>query len=752
MLSGTLDDILLAVLRKVELGPAHSETMREVLRAKLAAGEVLLLVDGLDEISDAAARVRFCRKLEQIPAVYPDAAVIATSRIVGYREMNYHIGRGFEHVTVAELSRSDKDDFAKRWCALTEVKERQAAATAELIGDIHSSDRIERLTGNPMLLTTMALVKRKVGKLPNRRADLYWSAVEVLLNWRGEVDAPLDHHEAVPQLEYIAYAMCQMGTQRLREDEILGLLEEMREEYPQIHAIHQRRSHDFLHELERRTAILMESGHVRHRGRPIAVFEFRHLTFQEYLAGLALVDGRHPQRDRSLSLAERVARLAGKRDDDQIVISGLQDHWGEALRLCVTSCGDDDVDDVLLAILGALNDAQPRSVDRAILAAECLTDEPNASAHVATTILEGFADAVSDAEPEELDDPDEELWVDLIGRLYMSRWAGELRRILVTRFVEGSTREREVLGSAVVVGDELAALTTKRARNGWFAARAGELEVHDGWRDCEAALRLMQAGFLHRSVPAEALGIRDSVSRRLVTALVSMLVRGDASAYAAAWALMWLCHRERPERRRMPEDAEPARETQLLSLDRESAGRIMSYLQQERREEWIARFLLNVLGSSRVTAAVDVVAGYTGHPQNEVAEVAARVLGEIGSVRARSLLYELVERDDRLAPEAMRAFAGVRGRLARDAAIAGRRSSHSQVRSAAIGMSLTKLSKLERMLLSEDFDGSAPFIDPAVIVSAPRLRAAIQRTGRDEDDVREAYKRLAQELELKLAW
>jgi hypothetical protein len=40
------------------------------------------------------------------------------------------------------------------------------------------------------------------------------------------------------------------------------------------------------------------------------VFEFRHLTFQEYLTGLALVDGCYPERDRSLTLAQAIAPLA----------------------------------------------------------------------------------------------------------------------------------------------------------------------------------------------------------------------------------------------------------------------------------------------------------------------------------------------------------------------------------------------------------------------------------------------------------
>ena len=168
------------------------------------------------------------------PQAYPDAPIIVTSRIVGFREMQHRVGRAFEHVTVSNLSLEEKDDLARRWCDLMEAPERRASAAADLIRAIRSTDRIESLTGNPMLLTTLALMKRKVGKLPRRRADLYWEAVQVLLNWRSEVDEPMGPCEALPQLEYVAYAMCQRGIQRLREDEIIDLFERMRDEYPQI--------------------------------------------------------------------------------------------------------------------------------------------------------------------------------------------------------------------------------------------------------------------------------------------------------------------------------------------------------------------------------------------------------------------------------------------------------------------------------------------------------------------------------------
>lgn len=152
---------------------------------------------------------------------------------------------------------------------------------------------------------------------------------------------------------------------------------------------------EFLHMLERRTGILIEAGEVRHKGRLLPVFEFRHLTFQEYLAALALVDGRFPERDKSKNLANYIGPLAGQTYDSadefnrETLFTG---NWHEVLRMCLACCGDDDVDDALMAILTPKEDEYPEKTvhPRAILAALCLADEPNVSDNVAHEVLSSF--------------------------------------------------------------------------------------------------------------------------------------------------------------------------------------------------------------------------------------------------------------------------------------------------------------------------------------------------------------------------
>lgn len=531
-LTGSLEEMIQHHLCDTEFSSDEAADLTPLLLGRLREGRVLLLIDGLDEISDPALRARFCRKVEKIHVAFPKAPIIVTSRIVGYREMKLRITRGFEHVTVQDLTPEDKDDFARRWCVVTEPPIRRELATEQLISDIHSTDRIERLTGSPMLLTTMALVKKKVGKLPSRRADLYREAVDVLLHWRSDVDERMDPREALPQLQYLAYYMCDSGEQQIRQDTVLDILERMRAEFPDIHAVQERPPVEFLRRLERQTGILVESGHVHHDGHLVPVYEFRHLTFQEYLAGLALVAGRYPGRDRQMSLARQIAGLAAEtapylapgRQTDVAVT----EKWREAIRLSVMTCNDDDVNDVLRAIATPLpgEDAATTARPRATLACACLADEPNVSKEVAQEVIARFVAALT---AEDGTGPEFTVADTVLKEVGDSRFAALLSRSIVARWVQEPSEYHRLAGSASVVLGETAPSEEEALRT-WVRNQVALLKEPEAEVATEAALALMDVAYRRALVMVPG----------LVPGLISMLTRGPCEATAAAWALMWI--------------------------------------------------------------------------------------------------------------------------------------------------------------------------------------------------------------------
>jgi HEAT repeat protein/GTPase SAR1 family protein len=698
---GSLDDMLWRTLCKSELPEKEARALRTILRERLQQEQALLLIDGLDEIADPTQRARFCRQIEQIRVAYQNAPIIVTSRIVGYREMRQRIGRGFEHLTVADLSREEKDDFARRWSALTEPPGRQAAAAAELIRDIHSTDRIERLTGNPMLLTTLALVKRKVGKLPRRRADLYAEDVQVLLNWRAEVDEPIDSNEAIPQLEYIAYAMCERGVQRLRKNEILELLHRMREEYPQVHSVRAHTPEEFLPLLERRTGILVEAGHVRHLGAMEPVFEFRHLTIQEYLAARALVDGRFPGRDRSRHLAQNVAPLAGrtvKEESGREVI--VTENWREALRLCVVCCSDDDVDEVLRAVLKPLpgEDADATARPRAVLAAQCLADEPNASEAVALEVLNRLIGQVN-----EIDGIGRSSLVMAAKELIFSRWSEGFQSLLIEAFRRKMPSMRFFYSDLYGILAESLMPPDQSRLHEWLGEQDAIIAAGDEKKAIGAALAISRMHVWRvRELPPALLG-----------RLLVMLTGSAPSAHASALALSNLAYDPHLNKTGwIPSAAE--------------VGAILDFLDTPAGDPEAVVVLLRLLGEVKEPRGFQSAIARLGDGSPSVRTAAVRFLGALQDPRAvQPLIKELSDPESYVRESAAVALGECRDVRAVEPLLALLRGSGLLMETAAID-ALGKLQDSRAIQpLMEELKGqsSSSYVRASVLEALGNLRA-----------------------------
>ena len=615
----TLDEMLLHTLKKLEFPEHQCRSLGLLLRERLENGTALLLVDGLDEISPAPARARLARQLEQIHKALPEAPMIVTSRIVGYREMGHRIGAGFEHLTVADLSEDDKDAFAQRWCQLTERPERQEAAAAELIRDIHSANRIERLTGNPMLLTTMALIKRKIGRLPQRRVKLYEEAVKVLLDWRSEVDTPLDDREALPQLEYLAHAMCAEGIQRIHEDQVLELLGEAREQYPNIHAMTQHGPEEFLALLEQRTGLLIQSGHTHHHGRSVPVYEFRHLTFQEYLAGMALLQGHYRGWEKGRTLAEAMAPLAGQVKEERsrgetIVV----ENWREALRLAVAACNDNEVEEVLAAILQPLPGESDTARSRAVLAALCLADEPDVSEALAREIVGTLAEQVGGNDSLSLNHTSLNAAALELGH---SRWAGLLDESLLEEFWRRDAGWRWDPGRLYGRVRATQVPTEAGEFSRWLGEQAARLADCHEREAAGIALTVAELAFQHKGCQALA----DALTRRLTS-------YGPLS-HAVAWALFWM-NRERHEAR-------------VWHPDAQQQERLLAAAARPACDSETLRWLSGIFGQERTTRAVEILLTHLPTRPPATREAIVVTLGEIGDPRALdALLTRLWDREE----------------------------------------------------------------------------------------------------------
>jgi energy-coupling factor transporter ATP-binding protein EcfA2 len=286
--------------------PELGQAFRDCVTRELRAGRVLLLVDGLDEISSPTERSAFVAQLRTFLGTYPSASLVVTSREFGFRTVAGAVASLCTMYRVAELSNSDVQTITLAWHR--EVVGSSAAVTAnarKLADSILRTDRVRRLAVNPLLLTTLLLVRRWLGELPRKRSVLYAKAIEVLLmTWNVEGHQPLDPDEALPQLAFAAFCMMQRNVQSVSIRELTEYFNEARRQMPELLGYSRISVSEFVSRVEERSSLLSLSGHVLEDGQLRATYEFKHLTFQEYLAALAAAQGFYPDRREGEQLVE----------------------------------------------------------------------------------------------------------------------------------------------------------------------------------------------------------------------------------------------------------------------------------------------------------------------------------------------------------------------------------------------------------------------------------------------------------------
>ena len=209
-----------------------------LFQAALNQGKAVVLLDGLDEVVAERGRVvalvdDFVReylpepkqseiniKVADKPILFREYLpepkqsesnrIIATSRFVGYREAPLRDTRWCTAALV-DWEKEEIERFVERFTLAVETLvaggenedvHRQAEREKQsLLNSIFGHEGIERLAGNPLLLTILVLIKRQGVELPNRRVELYELYLDTLLRSWNKARA-LDKTPVGPDIDY----------------------------------------------------------------------------------------------------------------------------------------------------------------------------------------------------------------------------------------------------------------------------------------------------------------------------------------------------------------------------------------------------------------------------------------------------------------------------------------------------------------------------------------------------------------------
>lgn len=292
--------------RHVGMSQEESMAFSGKLLDALRKGRALVLIDGLDEISDEGDRQVFAQNLRTFLGMFPHTALVVTSREAGFRHIAGVIAGSCKQVRLANFDKDDVHSLCESWhVEVVGDTEKVRNDARELASTIWGNARIRRLVENPLLLTTLLIVKRCVGELPRNRVELYRKAIEVLVRtWNVEGYEPLDEGETLAQLSYLACIMMERGEQQIGHNDLIKLLQKARKELEAELMFTKISPSKFVKRIEYRSSVLMQTGHEIIDGTLQAVYEFRHLTFQEYLAARGFVEEQYAGRDDGKDLAD----------------------------------------------------------------------------------------------------------------------------------------------------------------------------------------------------------------------------------------------------------------------------------------------------------------------------------------------------------------------------------------------------------------------------------------------------------------
>lgn len=301
----------------------YEKAFNELIRERLQEGRVLLLVDGLDEISDERCRINFVEQLQTFIGIYPNIHLLITSRESGYRAVAKTVANYCEKYTIASLNEDEIRSLSRKWHQAISGESIQTQEESEKVCNIIIRDkRIISLAENPLLLTTLLFVKRWIGYIPTKKCQLYEEMIKLLLvTWNASAHDKLDMDETEPQLAFVAYHMSMNGEQKITRDELERCIINARKELPEILGYTKVSPCRFVDQVEERSSLLIQYGMEENdKGKLVPAYEFSHLSFQEYLTAKAVVELWIPM-DAGTDIMDILKKVIRK------------EHWGEIIPL-----------------------------------------------------------------------------------------------------------------------------------------------------------------------------------------------------------------------------------------------------------------------------------------------------------------------------------------------------------------------------------------------------------------------------------
>ncbi|RYZ81996.1 MAG: NACHT domain-containing protein, partial [Proteobacteria bacterium] len=169
------------------------DNLAVLFKSEWTAKRCWTLLDGLDEVADAAMRAIIVQKVESFLASCGANRCTITSRKHGYERV-----QGLTHFYLQGFNPQQISEFIFRWYLATAVEDKLGQHDLDdiherhhsIISEINANEHLRALAANPLLMVAMLIMHKEHERLPQSRVEIYESMTQTLLEtwnrWRSQ--------------------------------------------------------------------------------------------------------------------------------------------------------------------------------------------------------------------------------------------------------------------------------------------------------------------------------------------------------------------------------------------------------------------------------------------------------------------------------------------------------------------------------------------------------------------------------------
>lgn len=208
------------VFRETKGQTKNKEGLSTALLKHANNSTAILMIDGLDEISDIKKRQAFASAIASISKKYANLAIIISSRAARFDEIAKPLrASDFKEVRFGDVEFATKEVFLGFCCShLFEASNRDTELTKlkTYVDKDTEANKNDPLTNSPLALTILAILKQKNPHLPSNLDDLYGQIIQEIISWSPDrfMGIYSKHVQVIVGsiFEYIGYEMKKLDT------------------------------------------------------------------------------------------------------------------------------------------------------------------------------------------------------------------------------------------------------------------------------------------------------------------------------------------------------------------------------------------------------------------------------------------------------------------------------------------------------------------------------------------------------------